>query len=226
MRLLLRMRRRPRRVAVAALVALTAAAGGTAFATSLTVTPAKLGGWHAAAGCTPGTVTLSASDDATIDQGSPNSNFGASTDLKVKAPLLGALGINLGGERYTLARFTLPSLQLCSVTLAKLRLYATSPTSGRNLEADRVTQTWAEGTVTWNTKPSVTTTGAVTITSGSGTGYREWTVTSMVTAMYPPGSNFGFLVSDSSGLSLLAPEQIYNSDEAAANKPQLVVTYG
>jgi hypothetical protein len=44
--------------------------------------------------------------------------------------------------------------------------------------------------------------------------------------MYPPGSNFGFLVNDSSGLSLLAPEQIYNSDEAAANKPQLVVTYG
>jgi hypothetical protein len=212
---------------VAALIALTAVAGGTAYAASLTsISSAKLTGWHSAAGCTPQTVTLAAGDDATIDQGSANTNAGSATDLKVKAPLLGALGINLGGERYTLARFTLPALQLCSVTLAKLRLFATSAASGRSLEADRVTQTWAEGTVTWNTRPSVTSTGAVTITSGSGTGYREWTVTSLVTAMYPPGSNFGFLVNDSSGLSLLAPEQIYSSDEAAANKPQLVVTYG
>jgi hypothetical protein len=212
---------------VAALVALTAVAGGTAYAASLTaITPAKLTGWHSAAGCTPQTVTLSASDDATIDQGSPNANFGSSTDLKVKAPLLGALGINLGGDRHTLARFTLPSLQLCAVTLAKLRLFATSAASGRNLEADRVTQSWAEGTVTWNNAPSATATGAVTIASGSGTGYREWTVTSLVTAMYPPGNNYGFLVSDTSGLSLLAPEQIYSSDEAATNKPQLVVTYG
>jgi hypothetical protein len=212
---------------VAVLIALAAVAGGTAYAASLTsITSTKLTGWHSAAACTPQTVTLSASDDATVDQGSANTNFGSATDLKVKAPLLGALGVNLGGERYTLARFTLPALQLCSVTLAKLRLFATSATSGRNLEADRVTQTWAEGTVTWNNKPSATSTGAVTITSGSGTGYREWTVTSLVTAMYAPGSNFGFLVSDSSGLSLLAPEQIYNSDEAAANKPQLVVTYG
>jgi hypothetical protein len=223
---MLRSGRGRRRLVVAALVALTAVAAGTAFATSLTVTSAKLTGWHSAAGCTPSTVTLSASDDATVDQGSANSNFGTSTDLKVRAPLLGALGINLGGERHTLVRFTLPSPQLCSVTLAKLRLFATSATSGRNLEADRVTQTWAEGTVTWNNAPSATTSGAVTIASGSGTGYREWTVTSLVTAMYPPGSNFGFLVSDSSGLSLLAPEQIYSSDEAAANKPQLVVTFG
>jgi hypothetical protein len=220
------MSRRARRL-LFALAALIAVSGATAYAASLTaISTAKLTGWHSAAGCTPQTVTLSASDDATIDQGSPATNFGSSTDLKVKAPLLGALGINLGGERYTLVRFTLPSLQLCSVTLAKLRLFATSATSGRNLEADRVTQAWAEGTVTWTNAPLVTSTGAVTIASGSGTGYREWTVTSLVTAQYPPGNSYGFLVSDSSGLSLLAPEQIYNSDEAAANKPQLVVTYG
>ena len=222
----LRIRRVSRRCVVAALAGVTLAAAGTAFATSLAVTPAKLTGWHTAAGCTPSTVTLSASDDATIDQGSANANFGTSTDLKVKAPLVSVLGINLGGERWTLVRFTLPSPQLCSVTLAKLRLFATTALSCRHLEADRVTSTWSEGTVTWNSPPSVTTSGAVTIASGTGTGYREWTVTSLVTAMYPPGNNYGFLVSDASGLSLLAPEQIYNSDEAAASKPQLVVTYG
>jgi hypothetical protein len=221
-----RLRPRSRRAVVAALLALTAVAGGTAYAASLSVTSAKLTGWHSAAGCTPSTQTLSASDDAYVDQGSANSNFGSATDLKVRAPLLGALGINLGGDRWTLARFTLPSLQLCSVTLAKLRLYASSATSGRTLDAERITASWAEGTVTWNNKPSSTSTGAVSIASGSGTGYREWTVTALVTAMYPPGNNYGFLVSDASGLSLLAPEQIYNSDEAAANKPQLVVTYG
>ena len=81
----------------------------------------------------------------------------------MKAPLLSVLGIDLGGERWTLVRFTLPSPQLCSVTLAKLRLYANSATSGRNLEADRVTQTWAEGTVTWNNQPSVMLLGGLVI---------------------------------------------------------------
>jgi len=218
-------RRSPRRIVLTGLLTLAAvAAGGTAFATSLTVTSSRLTGWHSAAGCTPATVTLSAAADTYVDQSNANSNFGSATDLKIRAPLLGALGVNLGGDRYTLAQFTLPALELCSVTLAKLRLSASSSGAGRNLEVDRVTSAWTQGAVTWNTKPSTTGTAAVTITSG--TGYREWVVTTQVATMYSSGSNNGFMVSDASGLSLLSPEQIYNSDESGTNKPQLVVTYG
>lgn len=208
---------------VVAMLALTVVGGGVAFATSLTVTSHKLTGWHSAASCTPGTVTISADADSYVDQSSGNGNFGTQTSLKVRAPLLGVLGINLGGDRFALARFPLPERQLCTVTLAKLRLYASSAASGRTLQARRVTSAWTEAAVTWNNKPTTTTTGAATTASGAGAGYREWTVTTQVTTMYS-GTNNGFLVEDTSGLSLLSPEQLFNSREAGANNPQLVLT--
>ncbi len=79
--------------------------------------------------------------------------------MKVRGSLLNILGIDLGAKRQTLARFSLPSLELCSLSTAKLRLHTASATNGRTLEALRVTSAWTETGVTWNTAPSVTTTG-------------------------------------------------------------------
>lgn len=213
----------PRGALALALLAFAVVGSGVAFAASLTVTSSKLTGWDSPASCAPATVTISADADSYVDEAGGNTNFGTQTSLKVKAPLLGALDINLGGDRRALARFTLPKRQLCTVTLAKLRLYASSATSGRTLEARRVTQAWTEAAVTWNNQPTTTATAAATTASGSAAGYREWTVTSQVGSMYT-GTNNGFLIADISGLSLLAPEQLFNSREAAANQPQLVLT--
>lgn len=215
--------RTSRSAVVLTLLALSVAGAGLAFATSLTVTSSRLTGWDSPASCTPATVTLSAEADSYVDEASATSNFGTQTSLKVKAPLLGALGIDLGGDRAALARFTLPERQLCSVTLAKLRLYASSAASGRTIEVRRITGSWTEGAVTWNNQPATTGTDAATAASGSGAGYREWTVTAQVAAMYSATNN-GFYVDDISGLSLLAPEQIYDSREAGANHPELVLT--
>ncbi len=49
-------------------------------------------------------------------------------------------------------------------------------------------------------------------------------MTSLVATMYS-GTNNGFLVRDSGG-ALLAPENTFESREAASNKPELVITYG
>jgi hypothetical protein len=202
---------------VAVLLALSAVAATTAFAASLTITASKLTVYHRAASCAASTVTVSADADSYVDQNSANSNFGSASDLKVKAPLLSAIGINLGGERWTVVHFTLPATPDLCVVAAKLRLFASTSVGGRTLEARGLATSWTEGTVTWTNLPTPTGTG---VTTSSAAGYREWTVTSL----YSVAAN-GFVVRDSTGASLLAPEQLYNTRLAASNKPELVITY-
>ncbi|HWI06719.1 MAG TPA: DNRLRE domain-containing protein [Solirubrobacteraceae bacterium] len=218
----LRSRRQARLAVLAALLGLSALAVSAGLAASLTVSSSKLTSWSSSAGCTPGTVTASADQDTYVDQDAPSSSFGAATQLKVKAPLVSLLGADLGGRRQTLVRFALPAVGLCSVTQAKLRLYVAASSSSMAIEAVRANGPWSE-TSTW--PPPATTGTAISITSGTAAGWREWTVTSQVTAMYSQ-TNHGFVVRDNVGLSLLAPEQVLNSRTAASNPPELAVTLG
>lgn len=215
--------RRSRRALVAVLVALTVMAAGTAFAASLTVTSSKLTGWSSptAVVCTPATVTASASADSYVDQDNASGNFGTLTFMRVRAQ---GLALGIGSNARALVRFTLPATpDLCTVTQARLRLYASSSDAGRTLQALRVTASWVETTTTWNNQPATTGTAA---TVASGSGYREWTVTSQVTSMYS-GANNGFLIRDSAESPLLASHiQEFNSRTAANNTPELVITFG
>lgn len=209
---------------LACLVVVGVVVSSTAFAASLGVSSEKLTAWKSATAvvCTPGTVTASASADSYVDEQSASSNFGSAALLKVRAQI-SVLG--LVGDARTLVKFTLPTIpDLCTATQAKLRLNAaTASGSTRTLEAFRVNAAWAENTVTWNTMPATTGTA---VTAASGSGWREWTVTSQVAAMYA-GANHGFLVKDSAVLSLLGTFlQEFNSREAASNQPELVITYG
>jgi large repetitive protein len=58
----------------------------------------------------------------------------------------------------------------------------------------------------------------------SGTGYREWNVTSQVRTSYENGVDRGFLIRDA-GENADA-EQQFDSREAGSNPPQLVLTFG
>lgn len=218
----LRKGRQAKAGALAALLAASVLAVSSGWAASLTVSSSRLTSWSSAAGCTPGTVTASADQDTYVDESAASSSFGGAAELKVKAPLVGLLGVDLGARRQTLVRFALPDLGLCSVTQAKLRLYAAASSNSLPIETLRVIEEWSE-TRTWG--PPATSGTAVSITSGTAAGWREWTVTSQVAAMYA-GPNHGFLVRDDLGLSLLAPEQIFNSRTAAGNVPELVITLG
>lgn len=215
-------RRLAGRLGLAALLAASGLAVSSGWAASLTVGSSRLTSWSSAAGCTPGTVTASADQDTYVDQSAPSTSFGSSTQLRVKAPLVGALGIDLGERRQTLVRFALPSLGLCAVTQAKLRLYGAASSNSMAIEVLRVNGAWTE-TSKW--PPPATTGTAVSVTSGTAAGWREWSVTSQVTSMYS-GTNHGFLVRDNVGLSLLAPEQVFNSRTADSNRPELVLTLG
>jgi serine/threonine protein kinase len=160
-------------------------------------------------------VTISASADTWIDQNSEGNNFGSDAILKVRSQ-----GDN--DNFRALVHFALPSVpQGCVVQYATLSLYAASWTDGRTLEAIRVSDAWSEDSVTWSSQPA---TSEDTATTGSGSGYKLWDVTSMVQAMYSMDTEHGFLIRDAAEGGDGA-EQQYHSKEKGENPPRLVITY-
>jgi hypothetical protein len=83
-----------------------------------------------------------------------------------------------------------------------------------------VTGSWTETGVTWSNQPSTNGTFAA---ATSGSGYRQWDVTTLVQAMVT-GPNNGFLIRDASeGGS--GREQQFHSREKGIDMPQLVITF-
>ena len=190
-----------------------------AFAATLGVSSSRLTGWQSATTvvtCSGSTQTASANADSWLDQSSPTTNKGTDAINKVRS--------SSGSANFrTISRFTLPAVPAgCTVTSAKLRLYAASATSGRTLQALQVAAAWTEGAVTWGNQPATTGTAA---TVASGLGWREWTVTAQVQSMYS-GTNNGFLVRDATENGG-GPEQSFHAREKAPdNPPELVITFG
>jgi hypothetical protein len=159
-------------------------------------------------------VTLLATADAWIDQGSASSNKGTDSILKVQA--------KSSNNNRALVRFTQPTIPAgCVVGSATLRLYASSWTNNRTLQALRLNGTWSESTVTWSNQPATTGTAATTT---SGSGWREWNVAAQVQAMYDSGSSNGFLIRDASE-SGSGREQQFHSREKGENTAQLILTF-
>jgi len=84
-----------------------------------------------------------------------------------------------------------------------------------------VSGVWTENEVTWANQPLTIGTAA---TTSSGSGYRQWTVTTQLQAMYAAGANYGFLIRDANE-SGSGNEQQFSSREKGSNMPQLVVNY-
>jgi hypothetical protein len=157
--------------------------------------------------------TALAAADAWIDENSPTNNKGTDSILKVQSK----------GPRdnfRALLRFTLPAVpQGCAVESATLRLYAASAKTPRTIQALRIASAWSENLVNWGNQPLTTGPAA---TTAAGTGYREWSVTSQVQAMYAEG-NHGFLIRDS--VEGQDAEQQFHSREKGESPPQLVVRF-
>jgi hypothetical protein len=152
--------------------------------------------------------------DAWIDQGSPSSNKGSDSILKVMSKSKNNLR--------ALLQFELPTApQGCVIQSATLRLYAASWKTGRTLQALQINTAWTENGVNWNNQPAIT--GAA-VTTSSGSGWREWNVAAIVQAMYGSGLNYGFLIRDATENK--DAEQQFHSREKGENIPQLVITFG
>jgi len=87
-----------------------------------------------------------------------------------------------------------------------------------------LTANWTEGDVTWANQPADTATDAAT--ANSGTGYRTWTVTSLVDLMYANSLTYGFQIRDAAENSSTAREQLFDARDKGASPPQLVVNFG
>jgi hypothetical protein len=170
-------------------------------------------------GCaSPGSASVPASADAFVDQGSPSSNFGTSSDLFVMSKSGNA-------NRRTLVRFNLPAIPGgCSVTGASLTLQSTSAVAGRTIDLYRAGASWTEAGVNWSNAPSTTGTATSRV---SATGANVWDATQHVEAMYS-GANNGFVLRDSSESSAASPEQKYQAREGSPDSqdPFLTVSWG
>ena len=158
--------------------------------------------------------TITANADAWIQQGSPSSNKGNDSTLKVmsKGP---------SNNLRAIVRFPMPALpEGCIVETATLQLNASAATGGRTLQAQRLTATWTENAVTWANQPATTGVAAVTT---SGTGNRTWTVTGLVQDMYDANALHGFLVRDATENG--DAEQQFNSREKSSNRPVLILKF-
>lgn len=168
----------------------------------------------------PGAQTVTADADAFARQTSAGTNFGTATTLRVQSGQTLIILLVPDNER-SLVHFALPAVPAhCTVTGATLRLNASSASAGRTLQAFRASAAWTE-TVTWTNQPGTTGSAATTT---SGTGWREWDVTTQAQAMYA-GSSHGFVIRDAQEGSILTATQVFSSREGA-NPPQLVVTFG
>ncbi|WP_432937985.1 right-handed parallel beta-helix repeat-containing protein [Kribbella sp. CA-253562] len=167
--------------------------------------------------CTPGTVTVGAAADSWLLQSSGGQNYGTDSVLKVDT--------KSGANARAMVRFNLPAVPPgCSITDAKLRLYATSYKAGRTLQALRVNGPWTESNVTWNNQPATTGT-AVTAASPTSNRYVEWGVVSQLQSMYA-GSNHGFLIRDSAENGGGLDQAFHSREKGTDNPPRLVITFG
>ncbi|MBK5286451.1 MAG: DNRLRE domain-containing protein, partial [Bacteroidia bacterium] len=177
-------------------------------------------------------------DDATISDNFASSNFGNHTEeLLLTWSCSGSPCVGRSIMNFDLSAIPTNSI----INSATLYLYADINNAGSNgipgqptYGTDnagwvrRITQSWNENTVTWNTQPSFTTQNEVTLPqSTSTTQDYAATVSALVQDMINnPSSSFGFLVMEKNE-SIYYNSLIFVSNDNAdtARNPKLVITY-
>ena len=123
--------------------------------------------------------------DSWVSQSAPGSNFGTDAILNVES--------QSGGNERALVHFDLPPVPPgCKLVDATLRLYASSATSGRTLEALRLTSAVERARGHLEQPAGHRGPGAPT---QSGLDFREWDVLAQTLDMYELGDH-GFLIRD------------------------------
>lgn len=169
-----------------------------------------------------GIVPLNPTADAHVTAGSPTTNYGASATLQTQ---------NASGGPNSETYFTFDVGGLSgNIATAKLRLYGSlSDGSATNVVTSvySVANTnWIEtgpNSITWNTKPTTSPSAISTFTVvDNNPAWYEVDVSAYVAAEKAAGRNVVSLALKDAAVS--PPAAVFNSREATANKPELVVT--
>ena len=168
----------------------------------------------AAAGADAATVTAPVTEDTSVEQQNPNTNFGSGNDI-VGGVRRGLLRIDGSPPRWALLKYQVPALS-GAVTQVKLRLYKRSGSPSEQFRVQTSPCSWNQSTVTWNTRPTL---GAVIATlPGYPTG-AGWVEFSLPVSSVAQGQRcFAITKPSSSGVFITA------DDLQAPNPSQLVIT--
>jgi len=189
----------------------TATATQTPTATPTTTTPTAT----ATTTGTPGPVmTFSPTDDSWVRSTSPSSNYGSQDTVRVRLTASETINTYL---KFNLSGITGP------VQGAKLRLFVAddSPSGGsiylvsNNLAGSSTP--WTESTIRWNNAPPVSGTPLDTAGTATTGTWVEFDVSAAITG----NGIYSFAIANGSTNSVL-----YNSKEAASNRPELVIQVG
>ena len=152
------------------------------------------------------TLTFVAEADAKVQQSSPNTNAGTSTDLTVTN------ANNRSIESYL--RFTVSGVS-GTIQSAVLRVYCTTNGTKNGPAAYATGSSWSETGITWNNRPART--SSATDNKGSiGTG--TW-VSYTVTPLLSGNGTYSFVLGGDSN------DNVIFSSREGGNPPQLVVTF-
>jgi len=175
------------------------AAGFAAVAVSNTTPPAG------------GSQTFTPFEDAQVKSTSANTNYGNDTTLRLRE--------ESGGTTYqSYIKFNVTGLT-GPVTSVKLRLFVTD-NSTNTTSVYTSSSTWAESTLTWTNRPTM---GTTVLGSGIPSVTGAWVEIDLTaSALAADNGTYSFGLRNSGTTSAI----FSSSEAAAANRPQLVVTYG
>ncbi|MGC8780437.1 MAG: DNRLRE domain-containing protein [Anaerolineae bacterium] len=166
------------------------------------------------------TTTLYPSADTYVNQASPNSNYGSAAILSVSRS-------EFLEESFALVRFDLSSIPVGStINSARFEAYLRAADFGNvDLTAHRVTESWAGGVVTWNSRPAYSAFVYATRSVGTSTGfYYAWDITTLVHRWINQAGSY-----PNYGLALVGPANVsyYRDFDSlnAPNDPRLVIDY-
>lgn len=114
-------------------------------------------------------ITLRNANDTYLVAGIPSANYSGATSILTKSA-------GTGSEVRGLLYFSRPDIPVGAVIVsATLKLYQVGAEAGSHtIKLQRVTTGWNQSTVDWNTQPTSTATGEVSLTLGAGAANREW----------------------------------------------------
>lgn len=159
------------------------------------------------AAAAPGTVTLIATEDATVSLGFQAKNYGTDRELKVDS----------GKDAYL--KFDLTGLISKPIHKATLRLFITDDSKSSQYIREAVSNDWKEATITYTTKPLSGDSAALLFDTTRGT-WKDIDVTSLISGQA------GKIISLAITETRTSPDlmnNLYFSSKEGDNPPKLVI---
>ncbi|MFC1768800.1 Ig-like domain-containing protein [Nanoarchaeota archaeon] len=165
-----------------------------------------------------------AGNDTFIDEKTPTTNYGTNANLNVDP--------RTGKTKRAMITWNLSDVPAgVVIESAIMELYLlTDAGAALNTDVVRITQSWSETGVTWNTRPTFDATVYDTILVGGTLGWYSWNITTLVTEWYNGTyTNLGLYVKPTTENAGNANDEktFYSSDEATLTtlRPKLNITW-